>query len=146
MHPDYDRFFVPLAGSLEAFAEQNRLRIEKYYHDAPTWSLLFRHPKGGVAKVEVTKNTETQVGIGGIWWIDDYDAGTRSLRVFETKLLPVEEAAVVQCATEALRDILSHDVGSWSQVATGLKPLWHMQPRSFIEDYVKLYDYPKNRE
>jgi hypothetical protein len=50
--PKYDAFFVPLAAQLTDFASRHRLRLEKYYHEAPMWSFPFRHPNGGVAKID----------------------------------------------------------------------------------------------
>jgi hypothetical protein len=45
---ELDRFFSALAPALESFAQQNNLRLQKYYHQAPSWGFLFRHPSGGI--------------------------------------------------------------------------------------------------
>ena len=81
-NPDFnvkelERFFSALAAVLEGFAQRHNLRLEKYYHQAPSWGFLFRHPSGGVGKIEVQRVSEATVCILSDWWYDDFDAATR---------------------------------------------------------------------
>lgn len=142
----YEAFFAPVSAGILRLASDRGLKLEKYYHEAPSWSLLFRHPKGGVAKVEISKKEDGRVGVGGVWWKDDFDAGTRSLKWFEEQVVSHDEAAVARGASKMLELVLAHQLGSWSQVADGYKPLWHPYGRSFIEDDEKRYPFPKEEK
>ncbi len=85
---DYDRFFGPLAGELHDFADRHELKLEKYYHEASVWSFLFRHPLGGVAKIDVSKESEDTIKLWKYWWQDDYDQGIRFLRQEQSATFP----------------------------------------------------------
>lgn len=142
----YDEFFAPLSADILRLVSERGLHLEKYYHEAPCWSLLFRHPKGGVAKVEVAKKEDGRVGVSGVWWKDDFDAGTRSLVWFEEEVVGHDGLAVSRSAKVMFERILAHPLGAWSKVADGYKPLWHPYGRSFIEDDEKRYPLPKEEK
>ena len=141
----YDEFFGPISAGIVRLATERGLLIDKYYHEAPCWSLIFRHPKGGVAKVEITEKDDGRVGIGGVWWMDDFDAGTRSLKWFEEEVVAHEDAEVGRSAEMMFERILAHRGGEWSKVADGYKPLWQPYGRSYIEDDEKRYPLPKEK-
>lgn len=75
--PALDRFFGVIAPVIEAFVQRHHLRLQKYYHESSSWDLLFRHPQGGIAKIEVQREPGETLGIAAIWWYDDFDASTR---------------------------------------------------------------------
>ncbi len=142
----YDEFFAPISAGILRLASTRGLKLEKYYHEAPLWSLLFRHPKGGVAKVDISMRDDGRVSVFGVWWKDDFDAGTRSLARFEEEIVPHEDTAVARSAAVTLEKILARQPGSWSQVVDGYKPLWQPYGHSFIEDDEKRYSFPNEQK
>jgi len=76
-HPMLEAFFGKISDVLEEFADDHNLLIEKYFHQGNSWSFLFRHPKGGIGKIQVQKCKEDQVKIYPIWWIDYYEENRR---------------------------------------------------------------------
>jgi hypothetical protein len=73
-------FFAGIAPALEAFADKHNLKIDKYYHESPTWTLMFRHPQKGIAMIEVERLSGCSLRLRAVWWHDDYDAATRSVK------------------------------------------------------------------
>jgi hypothetical protein len=143
---EYDEFFAPISADISTLVTERGLLLKKYYHEAPCWSLLFRHPKGGVAKVEISKKDDGRIGVCGVWWKDDFDAGPRSIMSFDEDVVERSGVAVTGSAQEMLARILAHQSGVWSKVVDGYKPLWHPYGRSFIEDDEKRYPLPKEKE
>jgi hypothetical protein len=43
---ELERFFSALASVLESFAQRHNLRLEKYYHQAPSWGFLYWLSRG----------------------------------------------------------------------------------------------------
>lgn len=139
----YDEFFAPLSAGILRFASSHGLQLEKYYHEAPCWSLIFRHPQGGVAKIEIWKKEDGRVGVGCVWWKDDFDSGTRSWKSFEEQIVTHDESSVSRGAEAAFQKLMAHPFGKWSKVVDGYKPLWHPYGRSYIENDEKRYPLPK---
>ncbi len=121
---EYGRFFEPLASQLQEFAQCHGLKLEKYYHEAPIWSFLFRHPQGGVAKIDVEKQLEDRCAIHQYWWKDDYDAGVRSLRQQQGQVLPRDAKDAKALLDAALEEILSWPPGSWTGTHGGFAEIW----------------------
>jgi hypothetical protein len=120
----YEVFFAPINTVLTAFAADHNLLLEKYYHDAPCWSLRFAHPSSGEAKVDICRGEDSKAKVSGVWWCDDYDTFTRSLRYSdEIRCEPIPE--IVQPALlETLKVVVAFERGKWSQVATGYRDIW----------------------
>lgn len=120
----YDAFFPPIADEIAAFAERHNLIIEKYCHDAPSWSLAFSHTNGGAAKIDLMMRSESSLTVDGIWWIDDYDASTRSIKRtdrIECERIP---SVVAELIESTFKSLLSFQPEEWSQVATGYENFW----------------------
>ena len=79
-YPKLEAFFSKISPILEGFANKHNLLIEKYYHQGPNWDFRFRHPKGGLAYVSVRRVNDQHIAIDGVWWVDDYDRYTRSIK------------------------------------------------------------------
>ncbi|MGO9316406.1 MAG: hypothetical protein ACLPXT_07530 [Terracidiphilus sp.] len=120
----YEAFFSPINELFVDFAKNNNLVIQKYYHDAPCWSLCFSHPSGGVARIDLERKSESKLGISGIWWVDDYDSFTRSIK--NTNIVECEPTplAVEPHLKATLKSVLSLTPGDWSQVITGCDRFW----------------------
>ncbi len=123
--PGLEAFFSNLAPLLERFASSHNLKIEKYYHESHSWSLQFRHPHGGVAKIDVVKHSDSHVRIWACWWHDDYDKATRSIKRFETEPLDIAFSVLERALESALATIASWEFGSWDSVHGGYADTWH---------------------
>jgi hypothetical protein len=121
----YELFFSPIGELLAAFAKNHNLVVQKYYHDAPSWSLCFSHPLGGIARIDLNRKSESTVRISGIWWVDDYDSSTRSIKKTDAIECEPIVLAVEPHLTQILKSVLSFTLGDWSQVATGYEKYWH---------------------
>jgi hypothetical protein len=133
MPRDLDDYFAPIGGVIGDFAQQHGLLLEKYYHESPTWSLCFGHPKGGQAKVDVSADSEQHVVVQGIWWLDDYASFTRSLLWGEKHGIARQPAAIADALEQSFRDVLRWELGNWNQVATGYRPYWEaFTPDAFV--------------
>ncbi len=66
---DLDAYFAEVGEAIESFAAKHGLLLEKYYHDSPSWSLGFGHPKGGQAKLEVSALSPEATLVSCVWWI-----------------------------------------------------------------------------
>lgn len=121
---DYEAFFSPISELFVAFAKNNNLVVQKYYHDAPCWSLCFSHSSGGVGRIDLKRKSESILGISGIWWVDDYDSFTR--RIKHTNKVECEPTplAVEPHLRAALKSVLCFTPGDWSLVATGYERFW----------------------
>ena len=120
---EYEEFFEPVAGALTAFSQAHTLLIEKYRHDAPVWSLCFRHPAGGHAKIDVSRAND-EVEAQGVWWIDNYDLFTRNLKWGEKNKVERSADALAAVLATQLKDVLSWKVDQWNQTATGYENSW----------------------
>ncbi len=69
--PKLDAFFARFADALTAFATERGLRIERYYHQLPSWEFCFKHPAGGSAYVEMRRVDDDVFRLHSAWWIDD---------------------------------------------------------------------------
>jgi hypothetical protein len=124
-HPDFDvkerkeldRFFSALAPALEGFAQRHNLRLQKYYHQAPSWDFLFRHPSGGVGQIEVQRASEATISIVSDWWYDDYDAATRFIKSTTLGPMPVNSEVTIKLEN-ALSEVLSWRFGDWDEQHT----------------------------
>ena len=137
-----DNFFSPFSWTLLNFAAAHHLRVDKYWHNFPSFRFDFRHPKGGLAAVEVFREGETSLSIYGYWWIDDYDQGTRNGRRYRSEILPLDSIKLEDLLEETLTTVVAWPLGSWTDIATGLGDSWK---RSFTKEQFELlvYDYPK---
>jgi hypothetical protein len=112
-------FFAPIAPVLELFAATHNMQITKYYHDSASWRMDFRHPQGGVAAIHVSRISDAALSVDGTWWVDDYDARTRSLRRLRAVPLDAGSPTLADALESALEQELSWEQGEWDQVAGG---------------------------
>ena len=115
---ELERFFSVLAAVFESFAQRHNLRLEKYYHQAPSWGFLFRHPSGGVGKIAVQRANEATVCILSDWWYDDFDAATRFIRTASAGPMPLNSELALELE-KALSELLSWRFGDWHERHTG---------------------------
>lgn len=140
---DYEEYFSSIAGSLESFSSQHNLLVEKYYHDAPVWSLCFNHPNGGQAKIDISKEENGKLTLQGIWWEDDYDTFTRNI-MWGQKVEVVKEGKAV---SELLKDMLIKLTGmprdSWTNSYPDYKDIWSRYSKPEFEAMTPKWPSPK---
>jgi hypothetical protein len=83
-------FFQRHSAVLLDFASAHNLAVDEYYHESPSWSFRFRHPKGGGAHVHLEHLDDLTIRIGGAWYIDEYETFTRHLKGAKSRDLLLE--------------------------------------------------------
>jgi hypothetical protein len=73
-------FFQKHSAVLLDFATDHNLAVDEYYHESPSWSFRFRHPKGGGASVILERLNDSTIRISGNWYIDEYETFTRHFK------------------------------------------------------------------
>ena len=74
--------FRAVAPTLEEFARQHDLLIERYRRGKPAWELRFARRAGGEAVITISYRERTGhvLDVSVIWWVDDWQEQTRRLR------------------------------------------------------------------
>jgi len=102
-------FFGKIEKVLEEFAEKHNLMISKYYHQFPSWDLMFRQPRGGVAKIEISKEGEDEVRIRASWWIDQAEPRIRYLYSSEGEMSSLEHKMIRDLLHKTFNRMLAWD-------------------------------------
>ncbi len=113
--PILERFFAQVAPAITRFAERHSLRIQRYYHDLPSWQLCFEHPKGGCAYVEVRRERDDAFRLLSAWWVDG--AGTRSSRFADAGPFAVRGTAIESLLQKHYTTVLRWRPGHWTLVS-----------------------------
>ncbi len=97
--------FEKLAPDLERFAERHTLQVERFKRGFSIWTFLFRHPKGGVASLQLSINLARETGdlramVLAHWWVDIADEQRRLAAAFPTARIASLEVADVLEALE----------------------------------------------
>ena len=122
---EIEQFFDGIGPTLTQFAESHRLKIEKYTHEAPMWSFLFRHPRGGVGKIDVYRAEDDRLRIWAYWWRDAYREAKRYWRAESVREeMPAAELAESSVLRSTLQSILEWDEASL-EPAKGEMTSWH---------------------
>jgi hypothetical protein len=140
---EYKEFFTPIANALEEFANAHNLLVQKYYHDAPVWSLCFSHPNGGQAKLDVSKEENGNLSVQGVWWQDDYHAFTR--RIMWGKKIEVSRdcQAVSAHLEKVFPEILRMSKDSLTVAYPDYKDIWGRYTKSEFEAMTPRWPSPK---
>jgi len=74
--------FRTVAPTIEAFARDHRLLIDRYRRGKPAWELRFARRLGGEAVVTISYRERTGhvLDVSTTWWLDDRVTQTRRLR------------------------------------------------------------------
>ena len=137
--PFLEAFFDRIALPLNTFAQRHNLRIEKYTHQSPSWDFTFKHPKGGVGKIEVLKKTDTSIKVNAYWWIDNYEKATRSIKNLNPIEMSIGDPDLINILDQILQYVVQWDIGSWDKVVSGYESIWHSMDRETFND---LSSYP----
>jgi hypothetical protein len=92
--------FDKLAPDLARFAERHSLHVERYKRGFSIWTFMFRHPKGGVASLQLSIHLARDTGdlraaVLAHWWVDNADEQRRLAADFAAVRLESLEAAEV---------------------------------------------------
>ena len=139
---ELDGFFAPIAGALESFAEKHNLKLERYYHDAPSWHFIFKHPEGGVGKIDVSRSGEKTVRPSLAWWIDDYDRQERHVKLSTMAELPTEGAVILTELEAGLRLVLSWKLNQWNKTYGGYG-MWKKTSKEEFQRLTDQYPFPQ---
>ena len=121
---EQEAWFAPLSQAIGDVARRHNLLVDKYYHDGPSWSLRFNHPRGGQASVTVSNAGPDVAKIDSVWHLDDYDRFTRFLHWRKPREVPKDPDSVRRELELEFSALLSVPLGEWNQVATGYERVW----------------------
>ena len=100
-------FFRQHSAILLDFASAHNLAVDEYYHESPSWSFRFRHPKGGGASVILERRNDSTIQISGNWYIDEYEIFTRYFKGQGTDELALENVDLRQELEANLDEVVS---------------------------------------
>jgi hypothetical protein len=100
-------FFQRLSRILSTFAATHNLAIDEYYHESPSWTFRFRHPRGGAGGIHVERVDDSTIRVGSSWYIDEFENFTRYLKSDEGSDLILGAIDVRELLEEKLKDIVT---------------------------------------
>jgi hypothetical protein len=100
-------FFQGLSPILSTFAATHNLAIDEYYHESPSWTFRFRHPKGGAGGIHVERVDDSTIRVGSSWYIDEFENFTRYLKSDEGSDLILGAIDVRELLEEKLKEIVT---------------------------------------
>jgi len=105
--------FRAVAPAIEAFAQEQRLLIERYRRGKPAWELRFARRLGGEAVIAISYRERTGhvLDVSAVWWVDDALAQTRRLR--SEKIAVYDRRAAPDALAQQLNQALAI-VDGWS--------------------------------
>lgn len=139
---ELESFFAPFAAVLQSFRERHNLKLEKYYHEEPSWSFTFRHPSGGVGKISVLRSRD-EVDFDCSWWYDDYDTMTRHIKRAREEHVPAQAEVMGEELERTLPVVLSWQAGSWDEAHGGYKVWQKTWTRDEFLRLPETYPIPK---
>jgi hypothetical protein len=129
--PEIIDAFRDVAPTVERFAREHELLIERYRRGKPAWELRFAREIGGEAVITLSYRERTGhvLDLSATWWLDDRDARTRRLRSDKVAVYDRRAGSVV------LRNQLDQALGqidSWTLTDLGPPrgpfPTWTAAP------------------
>lgn len=80
--PEIIDAFRDVAPTVERFAREHELLIERYRRGKPAWELRFAREAGGEAVITLSYRERTGhvLDLSATWWLDDHATRTRRLR------------------------------------------------------------------
>lgn len=121
---EQESWFAPLSQAIGDVARRHNLLLDKYYHEGPSWTLRFNHPRGGQASISVSNGGPEVAKVHSAWHLDDYDRFTRSIHWRQPRDVPKNPEAVRRELEFEFRALLEVPLGEWNQVATGYERVW----------------------
>jgi hypothetical protein len=141
--PKLEKFFGHFSEELEDFARRHNLLIDRYWHQFHSWRFSFKHPKGGIANLELFKETESLVKIYSNWWLDDYDKFTRFARQSQTDLFEAKKETIILKLEENFAEILSWNLNEWTDIGNQFENIWNRWSKEEFYNFNNKYPFPK---
>jgi hypothetical protein len=116
--PEIVEAFRPVAATVEAFAREHDLLIERYRRGKAAWELRFARRAGGEAVLTLSYRERTGhvLDVSATWWMDDRRSRTRRLR--SEKIAVYDRRANAAVLREQLTQALA-TVDSWTEADLG---------------------------
>ena len=110
--------FRTIAPTVEAFARENNLLIERYRRGKGAWELHFERQIGGQANLILSYRERTGhvLDLSAVWWVDDRVTRTRRLRA--DKIGVYDRRDTPKALRQLLESALAR-VDSWSDADLG---------------------------
>jgi hypothetical protein len=125
--------FRAIAPTVESFARDHELLIERYRRGKAAWELRFERQLGGEAVITISYRERTGhvLDVSATWWIDDRERRTRRLHsekiaVYDRRAGPAVLRAQVEQALTAVDQWTTDDLGP----PRGPFPAWTTEPSS----------------
>ena len=106
--------FRAIAPTIESFARDQDLSIERYRRGKAAWELSLEPPRGGRASLTISYRERTGhlVDVSAVWWVDDPESRTR--RLHADKIGAWERRASSQALRAMLEDGLRR-IKAWTE-------------------------------
>ena len=110
--------FRAFAPTIESFARDHELAIQRYRHGKAAWELLLEPRQGGEATLTISYRERTGhvMDISAVWWLDDTVSRTRQLRA--DKIGVFERRGTVK-ALRAMLELGLERINSWTGADLG---------------------------
>jgi hypothetical protein len=122
--PQLERFFAPLSPTLEVFANHHRLKLVKYEKENHSWDFLFRHPAGGVARIQALRTAADAVHVVGHWHIPDFTTYSRRTWSTDRGVIPRNDPQLTTVLLSLLKEMLALEVKQASPDGVDYRPFW----------------------
>jgi hypothetical protein len=134
-----EKFFAPIAATIERFVARRNLELIKYAHHQPNWALAFAHPIGigGFGHIRLSKSAVDTLEISADVWVDLYDSFTRRLRRLEPAPAPMDDASLTARMDATLDEVLSWQLDDQFATHGGYEQGWSSIPKKVF------YSMPK---
>lgn len=136
-----ESFFAKISDVLASFGKAHNLRLRKYYCGEEAWDFVFKHPRGGVGRIMIYRETRKTVFISRLWWVDDFAKLTRYHKKNSVHRLRLTKKALLPILEDSLRTITN-----WKkrELRFGVKlaKQARQELRLFREHYENYYPVP----
>ena len=124
---NFKKVFSLIAPTVEKFANEHQLFIEKYYYGGPNWTLVFGRKIGGVAQIYMNYLSDNNFIIRAMWYVDEVETETRHAKNVEIgtytfnndleKLSTILNKALSLIKSWSLKDLDVHhgDMTQWGR-------------------------------
>jgi hypothetical protein len=130
---ELERFFAPIAEIIEQFAKRRQLFVNRYYHEAPSWDFVFKHPTGGTGQIWLTKTAANTLEISACVHVDDLKRFTRSIRRSEPFVAPMDDAALTAQLESTLDEVLAWPLDKQFVTHGGFEKQWSLEAKIMSE-------------
>ena len=140
-YPKLEEFFRKIASVITCFAKLHNLKINKYYHQFPSWDLQFRHPIGGIGQIEIGRADENNLDVFICWWKDNFEKNLRYSKNGEKQIITVGELSK-NFLENKFREIISWSEADLKPFPAGCDWSKHATKEKF-EAQINEYPIPK---